>query len=255
MGAVARQSGLPLGGKSTSSSPVQHLGCDNSQNHNGTTQKSGSFTQFVVIWICLIKTSESHISHYLSTCINTTPSCSQDLSLIFSDYASVSFFHQRSCDSHSLRNYFGFSENSCVSACNQKWHCHSLFMLNRGTQSLFGSDALENSFFMQDGKDTTLSLADGRAQINSHSAAASMVDKATPTPPWLLFTLPRLCFSRPLTLLVEDCPVNSAGSLGSWRRWQTAALCCKYGKHGISFVEVARREQSGEYSQTLHPVW
>lgn len=28
---------------------------------------------------------------------------------------------------------------------------------------------------------------------------------------------------------------------------QTVALGCKYGKHGISFVEAARREQSGEY--------
>lgn len=90
---------------------------------------------------------------------------------MFSDYASVSFFHERSCDSHSLHNYLGFSENSCVSACNQKWHGHSLFT---GTQIFLGSDALEDSFFMQDGRDTTLSLVDDRAWINRHPAAVSM---------------------------------------------------------------------------------
>lgn len=53
-------------------------------------------------------------------------------------------------------------------------------MLNTGTQSFFGSD---NSFLMQDGRDTTLSLTDDRARINSHPAAVSMVDKTTPTLP------------------------------------------------------------------------
>lgn len=62
MGAVAWQFRLPWGeegGQSPSSSPAQHQGCDDSLKHNRTARKSGSFIQFVVIWIWLIKTSES----------------------------------------------------------------------------------------------------------------------------------------------------------------------------------------------------
>lgn len=52
----------------------------------------------------------------------------------------------------------------CVKMCwnswasHQNWHCQSSFVLNAGTQSFFGCDALENSFFIQDESDTDLTL-------------------------------------------------------------------------------------------------
>lgn len=124
--------------------------------------------------------------------------------------------------------------------------CHSLSMLYKYRHTKFLWWWCIRELILHAGGEGHHTEPCGWQSINSHPAAVSMVDKTTPTPPWLHFTFLPLCFSRPLTLPVEGCPVNSAGSLGSWR--QTVALCCKYGKHGISFVEATRREQSGEYS-------
>lgn len=122
MGAVTWQAGLPLGGEvtfflsSTASGvwqfPKAQWNC---------TEICGSLTQFVVIWVCLIKTSESHIS--LPTYLHKH---NPILFLGFEPYIlrlclCFLLFYQTSCGSHSLHNYLGFNENGCVSACNQKW--------------------------------------------------------------------------------------------------------------------------------------
>lgn len=100
---------------------------------------------------------------------------------------------------------------------------------------------------MQDGRDTALSLADNRVWIGKNPAAVPVVGEITLTPPCLLFAFPPLCLPGS-TVPAEDCPVGSAGSVGSRCMRQTVALHCKYGKRGLAFVEAARREQSGEYS-------
>jgi len=55
-------------------------------------------------------------------------------------------------------------------------------MLNAGTQSFFGCDALENSFFVQDGQDTALSPVDDRAWVGNLPAVPE-VGETTPTSP------------------------------------------------------------------------